>query len=228
MRKLLLSIFSHRSLALLRWDFHFLKIEINNLLFFNLKKFNKIIGEKGEIKLLNLGSGPRGIVDNKWINIDGFKDKNVHYLCNFSKKLPFVDNLFNGIFCEHVLEHFDYENGQNLMKECLRILKNDGVIRIIVPNGRIILNDYFNNPQKIVTYKECTTGEPMEAVNKWFYQRYEHQCIYDAPYLIDMLKKAGFKDAVEVQFKTQKLSKLDLNIDDEKYAYESLYVEAIK
>lgn len=228
MRSLLLWVFSHRTLALMRWDFHFLKIRMGNVLFFNKRSLNKLLNNGSKAKYLNLGSGPRGIDDGNWINVDGFKDTNVHYLCDFNRTMPFKSDVFNGIFCEHVLEHFDYGNGKKMMMECYRMMKKGGAIRIIVPDGNKILNAYFNNPEFIVKYKNCETNSPMEAVNTWFYQRYEHQCIYDAEYMIDMLVSVGFSKAKKCAFKESAFGNTDLVLDDQKYSWESLYVEAIK
>jgi len=189
---------------------------------------NKWLKQDIERRYLNLGSGPRGLSDPKWINIDGFMDKNVHFVCDFNKPLPFPDNTFEGIFCEHVLEHFDYSHGQKLMAECLRILKPGGIVRIIVPNGLTILKSYFEKPEFIVKYKECKTKFPMEAVNAWFYQRYEHQCIYDAAYLSGMLVGVGYKEARESTYCQSAFGKIELELDDPKYEWESLIVEAIK
>lgn len=228
MRKLVLNLFSHRTIALLRWDVYFMKVRFLNFIFSRQNKLNKLLALPSEKKFLNLGSGPRGIVSNSWINIDGFLDTNVHYCCDFNKRLPFNDNTFDGIFCEHVVEHFDYKNGRSLLKECLRILKPGGVIRIIVPDGEKFIKAYFDNPEFIVKYKHAESGFQMEAVNAWFYQRYEHQCIYDGPYLCDQLIKTGFSKASKTSYRNSTYSTPDLILDDPKYDWESLYVEAVK
>jgi len=228
MRKLFLFFFSHRTLALLRWDLHFLKVRFFNVIFFRERVINRLLHNGTKEKYLNLGSGPRGINDGRWINIDGFEDTNVHYLCDFNRRLPFGDGTFDGIFCEHVLEHFDYDNGKSLMTECFRVLKKSGIIRIVVPDGNIILNAYFKEPEFIVKYKECRTGFPMEAVNAWFYQRYEHQCIYDGDYMVDMLKAIGFSNAKKTGYSQGNMGNTEIILDDPKYSWESLYVEAVK
>lgn len=228
MRRLLLFLFSHRTLALLRWDVHFMGVRIKNALLFKSSAIRKRSGRREGPLYLNLGSGPRGLDTESWVNIDGFKDKNVHFLCDFNRKFPFDDNTFDGVFCEHVLEHFTYEDGRKLMMECKRILKDGGTVRIIVPDGKKILDTYFRDPAKIVEYKHAESGQPMEAVNTWFYQRYEHQCIYDASYLQDSLLKAGFTSATQVSYRNSLLGGENLILDDPKYAWESLYVEAKK
>ncbi|HXM36033.1 MAG TPA: hypothetical protein VN920_12650, partial [Pyrinomonadaceae bacterium] len=60
---------------------------------------------------LNLGSGPKGLADGHWINVDGYSDINVQYLMDFSRRWPFPNGSLDGIFCEHVFEHFDMERG---------------------------------------------------------------------------------------------------------------------
>lgn len=228
MRNFLLLFFSHRTLALLRWDLHFMAIRLKNLLFFKTPKLRKRIKNHDGPLYLNLGSGPRGLDTINWINVDGFKDTNVHYLCDFNRPFPFNPETFDGIFCEHVLEHFTYHDGRKLMIECKRILKTNGVIRIIVPDGSKFLTAYFEEPGKIVEYKQVPSGFPMEAVNSWFYQRYEHQCIYDGDYLIDSLLKAGFREAQLSSFEHSTLGEREIVLDDAKYNWESLYVEARK
>jgi len=228
MRKLLLFFFSHRTLALVRWDMYFVRLRFGNFIFNRKSILGKLLKRPSEKKYLNLGSGPRGLNDNRWINIDGFRDKNVHYCCDFNRGLPFEDAVFDGIFCEHVVEHFDYEHGKKLMRECLRVLIPGGVARIIVPDGNKILRAYFDDPAFIIRYKQAENNSAMEAVDTWFYQRYEHQCIYDAAYLTDMLKKAGFSEAHQAQYGSSVTGNNDLLIDDGKYSWESLYVEGVK
>ena len=228
MRSILLNIFSHRTMALMRWDLHFIKVRIINSICFNKQKLTKRVKNAGNPVYLNLGSGPRGLDRKDWINIDGFIDKEVHFVCDFTKRLPFADNTFDGIFCEHVLEHFDYTHGKQMMAECNRVLKKGGIVRIIVPNGETIMRSYFEEPGKIIDYKHCENKFAMEAVNTWFYQRYEHQCIYDAAYLVNMLKSAGFSSAIKEEYQKTSNGNEALLIDDEKYKWESLYVEATK
>jgi predicted SAM-dependent methyltransferase len=228
MRKLFLFFFSHRTLALVRWDLHFFAIRLKNFILWRKRKLLNRVNKNNEPLYLNLGSGPRGLDTANWVNIDGFKDNNVHYLCDFNRTLPFRNETFDGIFCEHVLEHFTYENGRKLLVECRRILKKGGVLRIVVPDGNRILSSYFNQPEKIVEYKKAESGFPMEAVNTWFYQRYEHQCIYDAGYLMDSLSKAGFTDTKHSSFNSSSTANSNVVLDDPKYSWESLYVEAIK
>lgn len=50
-------------------------------------------------------------------------------------RLEFEDNTFDFIYSEHVLEHFFLDEALDLLRECYRILKPNGVIRIVVPDA---------------------------------------------------------------------------------------------
>ena len=61
-----------------------------------------------------------------WYNYDADVD--------ITKPLPFNDNFADRIFAEHVVEHTDSKEAFGFFKECYRVLKKDGRIRICVPS----------------------------------------------------------------------------------------------
>ena len=226
-RNLLLKIFSHQTLALLRWDIHFVWVRSFNFMLQKKRKLHKRLGKLNHPLYLNLGSGPRGLTTGNWVNVDGYEDTNVMYCMDFNRKFPFPDNCFDGIFCEHVLEHFSAENGLQLLRECYRVLLPGGCIRVIVPDGEKIIKAYLDNPSELIKRRESATLCAMEAVNSYFRQRYEHQIAYDGELLEHQFMQADFTEILKVTFGNGKVS-YPISIDDEKYAWESLYMEAIK
>ena len=52
--------------------------------------------------------------------------------------------------------------------------------------------------------------------------------MYDAEYLMDSLQKAGFKETQHASFNISKTGSTSIVLDDPKYSWESLYVEAVK
>jgi predicted SAM-dependent methyltransferase len=176
---------------------------------------------------LNLGSGPRGVGDARWLNVDGFRDQNVHYLVDFGRPLPFPRESFEGVFCEHVMEHFSLEDGQRLAREVYRVLRPGGCFRIVVPDAELLLQRYFDTPDEVVARRYAGDATPMEIVNLYFRQRYEHQFLYDWSTMKKMLLGAGFEMVSRAAFGKGCLC-LPVILDDEKYEWESLYVEALK
>jgi len=96
-RNLLLFLFSHRLLALARWDLHFLRIRIRNALTLQRRRLRRFVATRQRPVFLNLGSGPRGMDEPHWVNVDGFRDRHVHFELDFSRPLPFDDNSFDGV-----------------------------------------------------------------------------------------------------------------------------------
>lgn len=223
----LLKLFSHRFLAIGRWDIYFILLRMKNRLRGQNARIGSFLKTRQGPILLNLGSGPRGIDDDHWVNVDGFTDTNVHFLIDFQRPLPFPDATFDGVFCEHVIEHFTYDGGQALAREIQRVLKPGGCFRVIVPDAEWVMRSYFDNSESLVAYRAEPGETPMEAVNHFFRQRYDHQFLYDAATMQKMLVGAGFACASRTPF-----GKGDclpaLVVDDIKYQSESLYVEARK
>lgn len=227
MRKILLFLFSHRFLAIARWDLHLLRVRFSNALSWQAGRLRGFVATRNSPVFLNLGSGPRGIEDGHWVNIDAFWDRNVHYLLDFSRRFPFEESSFAGVLCEHVLEHFSLDDGERIARDVLRILEPGGRFRVIVPDGELILRRYLDTPKELVDWRGEGDKTPMEIVNSVFRQRYEHQFLYDWPTMKKMLSSAGFREVFRSKY-GECLQSLSIVIDDPKYQWESLYVEAVK
>jgi predicted SAM-dependent methyltransferase len=224
-RRLLLFFFSHRTLAVARWDLGLLGVRLRAALTGQRTAIKRFVATRSSPVLLNLGSGPRGIDDAHWVNVDGAPDAGVRFLIDFQRPLPFDDAAFDGVFCEHVLEHFSQEDGERLASEVRRVLRPSGVFRVIVPDAELVLKRYFETPEALVADRGEGEGTAMETVNSYFRQRYEHQFMYDWPTLEQTLRRAGFSRVVRSRFR-EPTGCSPVRIDDEKYAFESLYVEA--
>jgi len=227
LRNFLLFLFSHRFLALARWEMHFLGLRIWNAITFQRRRIRDFLKTRQRPVFLNLGSGPRGIDDGHWVNVDGFRDHNVHYLLDFGRPLPFPDESFDGVFCEHVLEHFSLEDGERLAQEAYSILRPGGCLRVVVPDAERVLLRYFDSPNEMVARRGVGGETPMEIVNLFFRQRYEHQFLYDWPTMQKMLLRAGFDATFRSAFGQNGHCPLAV-VDDAKYEWESFYVKAVK
>jgi len=97
------------------------------------------------MKYLNIGCGSNFHSD--WINLDLYKSKYVTYH-NIKKKLPFLDNSVDVIYHSHVLEHLTKEEANKFIKDCFRVLKPDGVMRVVVPDLEQIVREYLLNLEK--------------------------------------------------------------------------------
>lgn len=224
LRRILLTVASHRTLALIRWDLHFLRVRAQNALTGAGRRLGRRTEGVARPLYLNLGSGERGIDEANWVNVDGFAHPNTHYLTDISRPLPFSDGSFDGIFFQHVLEHFPRETGVTILRECRRILAPLGLLRVAVPDAERVARTYVNHPAELLAHRTAPTGIPMEVVNLYAYQRYEHQCLYDFDLLRYTLTEAGFIDVTRRTLRES--ADPALAVDDPGYAWESLYAEA--
>lgn len=95
------------------------------------------------MKLLNLGCGTR--YHSSWTNIDfTSEDKNIieH---NLIDGIPFDNQTFDVLYHSHVLEHFSKRDGETFLRECHRVLKVNGIMRIAVPDLEVIAHEYLEN-----------------------------------------------------------------------------------
>ena len=94
---------------------------------------------------INLGSG--SFFHNRWKNYDfpgqskyykslqGVNGRDFHSidLGNSMLTIPEQDDSVSLIYCSHTLEHLHYESSTRLLRECYRILKPGGVLRVALP-----------------------------------------------------------------------------------------------
>ena len=216
----LTKFFHHQTLYWLSSDLHLMQRQM--LVRLGLASATK---RKRNARFLNVGCGPNPIATEDWFNIDGF-DKRADLLCDAARKLPFSDNRFEGIFAEHIFEHFTPRQARVFLSECRRILRPGGVLRLIVPDGELYVRRFFEDRAWMLERRDRRFRTPMEVMNEVFRQEYEHQYTYDYETLSLHLKEAGFTDIKREGLKTGAMP--ELLVDQEWRAFESLYVEARK
>ena len=99
------------------------------------------LSEKTNLKL-NLGCG-RNIKEG-WVNVDFAERENkLDIVCDLSKEFPFDENSCSYIYSEHLIEHLEWLDGHNLLKNCFRSLQSGGVLRTVFPNFEAIFRAYI-------------------------------------------------------------------------------------
>lgn len=93
------------------------------------------------MKMLNLGCGSRYHPD--WVNVDLVSSSRHVLKHNLLEGIPFPAAEFDAVYHSHLLEHLTGTQGEALMSECFRVLKNGGVIRVVVPDLEAIVRCYL-------------------------------------------------------------------------------------
>lgn len=94
------------------------------------------------MKLLNIGSG--STFHTAWTNIDLVSSSPDIQIHDIRKGLPYSDNYFNACYSSHVLEHQTQSDAKSMVFECFRVLKPQGIIRVVVPDLESIVRSYLH------------------------------------------------------------------------------------
>jgi predicted SAM-dependent methyltransferase len=93
------------------------------------------------MKALNLGCGRRFHAD--WENLDLFPVSLTVRAHDLRKGIPYPDGSLDVVYHSHILEHFPKPAALGLLRECHRVLKSGGVIRVAVPDLEQIARLYL-------------------------------------------------------------------------------------
>jgi SAM-dependent methyltransferase len=148
--------------------------------------------------------------------------KKVGY-CNVTKKTRFRDESVDFIYTSHLLEHLYPKDAEKFIKECKRILKKKGLIRILVPDLEKEAKDYIKNLKggceatkmfnKVIYACDCKAG-----------RKNGHNWMYDLRLIENLLKRNGFQNIIKRDLRKGKCP--DITILDK--APRSLIIEAEK
>jgi len=204
---------------------------------------------------IQIGPGPfwksyvikNKLIDWKTIDVDPVRG---NIVCNFNttfKRLPFEDNSIDCIYASHIFEHISIYVIHKLFKECYRILKPNGYLRVITPNPVISMKHYLDGNSnfklfqrrrernKSFTLFECFKGDFISKSSqpKLLKTELAHQNAWDSETLQLDFVRGGFEKSKVYESQYQKSKSSFFNFEG-KYKceaneyYRSLYVEGYK
>jgi predicted SAM-dependent methyltransferase len=191
-----------------------------------------VLGSRGANghRHLHLGCGTKYLPG--FLNIDGNLFNKIDVWLDVRNGLPFRSNSVASIYSTHMFEHFYPDELKRLLRECVRVLKTGGGIRLIVPSLESAIAAYT------------------QARSDWFYDSFprhfdslggrfsnfvfcdgQHRTAFDFSYLGEELRAAGFR---EVEKSAEGMSRVygstvpPFEPGDSTELPHSLYVEAFK
>jgi predicted SAM-dependent methyltransferase len=143
-------------------------------------------------------------------------------LVDIRHKLPLKDKSVDYIYCSHVLEHFEKYETLDILKDCYRVLKKGGVIRVVLPDLKKMIKNYKSAEK----FNRDFFGYEKDKKSLLNLFVRGHHWMYDENSISELMKK--FFIEVEIQ-EFQKGEVPDLKkLDLEMHKDHSLYIEAVK
>lgn len=165
-----------------------------------------------------------------WTNVNFFsfawiinkKRKEADWMLDLRYPLKCADNVWDGVFSEHTIEHLSPYDAKGFLKELHRTMKDGAGIRIVVPDLEKYIQ-YYNGdmPDKEFERRPSAAEWMRNLTQNWW-----HRSLWDFDLMRKLLEEIGFKNVKKVSLWTWEHKEL---IKDMKARErESLYVEASK
>lgn len=157
-----------------------------------------------------------------WINVDLIGSR-ADVWWDLRYPLPIADGSAAGIFHEHLLEHLPLGAAVHFLRECHRLLRPGGILRVAVPDFGRYARDYALNGRFIGQVRPGRPT-PLLALNEVVYC-HQHRSAWDGETLGALLAEIGFEQAAAQPFGDSRFQPAP---DSERRKAETLYVEAVK
>ena len=155
---------------------------------------------------LQIGAGSNLLAG--WLNTTLYPFAPGTVFLDAARPFPMPAHSFHYIFSEHVIEHLEFEESAHLLRECSRILKPGGRIRIATPDLARIIGLYAQPDgeaqQRYIRWimdnfrPQVGAYNPAHVINQSFHG-WRHKFIYDEPTLREALQQARFSDIARVE-----------------------------
>lgn len=163
--------------------------------------------------------------------------------------LPWADGTFTAVYASHVLEHLFVGQARRVLKECHRVLKPGGVVRMVVPDLEACVADYVArrdvpgytgkkpgldgsgdilNQRLLFHEVEPPGGNP---IMKYYHLRnnfHLHKWMYDERTLGERLKEAGFVEVKRMNYLESRIPGIEEVERRDRVENGNLAVEGVK
>jgi SAM-dependent methyltransferase len=130
------------------------------------------------------------------------------YIHDLRKIFPWKSDSVDVVYSSHTLEHLSKSEGRKFLKECYRVLKKHGTIRIVVPNLSSLISEYIEGSLRADDFVE-KLGVLYETERDGFLRKrfspfiqFPHKCMYDPNTLLEIFNEIGFRGREKQPFES--------------------------
>ena len=173
-----------------------------------------------------------GLISTSTMGYISFCQKNNIEWADASHSIPASNNSIDVIYTCHMLEHLDRNEATSFLLEAKRVLRLNGVIRIVVPDIRKMVDEYIksNDADSLIEATHMCASRPRtltQRLRMLFIGTRHHQWMYDGDSLCRLLKKSGFENPLLLKAGETTINDPGLLDLTERFE-ESVYIEAKK
>lgn len=152
-----------------------------------------------KIRKLQLGAGDNA--PDGWLSTDLAPMSDRVVQLDATKPFPLGDDTFDYVHCEHMIEHITWHEGLFMLRECRRVLKPGGLVRIATPDLEVMIGLYSRRKSRLnEKYIKWITDMSLDGVDVYraafvinsAFSNWGHKFLYDGELLELALRKAGF------------------------------------
>ncbi len=126
-------------------------------------KIYKTDMNKKQRSAINLACGGKFCNLSGWINADHNPSSQEVLRVNLLKPLPFENNSFDVVYHSQFIEHLTFDDAEKFLEECFRILKPNGILRVVTPDFQNQVKEYLKNLENVLK-------DPLNKVSKLRYE----------------------------------------------------------
>lgn len=110
---------------------------------------------------VNLGSGSYKL--EGWLNVDIATEDKPDLVADLTQPLPFDSESVDYLHTEDFFAALTLDQAKDFLRECRRVLKPAGVMRLLTPDLEKFARSYLENPQWLVDVWSRFVGVPLKT-----------------------------------------------------------------
>lgn len=170
-----------------------------------------------QTRRLTIGAGTH--VRPHWLSTDLSPMRRSTVYLDARKPFPLPSESFDRIHSEHMIEHIAYVDAECMLKECRRIMRGGGVIRLATPDlahfARLMVREPTSDEATWIrwsnrrdqTVPAAEEASAAHAVNRMA-RAWGHTFLYDEGTLARLLARCGFDRVVRTEVNQSEFSDL--------------------